>query len=193
MTRQFQSRTEALAVRDGEGWILKSPGPGLFLPVEGLTLVTPGSVIGDLDVLGRRTQIRAPEVTGLATGLALDARKVSYGDTLVVLGTASAAADRAAAAEAAQATTATTGLVFRAPTSGRFYSRSTPEKPAFVAVGDTLSAGSTVCLLEVMKTFNRVTYGGPALPERAVVRAILIADGADVTAGDALLALEPST
>ncbi len=192
MTRQFQARTEALAVRDGEGWILKSPGPGLFFPVEGLTLVTPGSVIGDLEVLGKKTQLRAPDVTGLATGFALDARKVSYGDTLVVLGAAAAAADRAAAATAAQGASATTGLVFKAPTSGRFYSRATPDKPPFVAVGDTLSAGSTVCLLEVMKTFNRVTYGGPSLPERAIVKAILIADGADVTAGDALLALEPA-
>ena len=41
-----------------------------------------------------------------------------------------------------------------------------------------------------MKTFHRVTYGGPGLPERARVRAILIADGADVTAGEPLLALE---
>lgn len=192
MTRQFQARIEALAVRDGEGGILKSPGPGLFFPCEGLSLVTPGVALGDLEVLGRRTQIRAPEVTGLATGLALDARRVSYGDTLLVLGAASAAADRAAAVEAAQAATATTGLVFRAPTSGRFYSRATPDKPPFVAVGDTLAAGSTVCLLEVMKTFNRVTYGGPSLPERAIVKAILIADGADVTAGDALLSLDPA-
>ena len=191
MTRQFEARLDALAARDGEGWILKSPAPGLFLPAAGLTLVTRGIALGDLDVLGRRTQLVAPDVSGLVTGIALDTRKVSYGDVLLVLGAATAIAGRAAAADTAQAT-ATTGLVFRAPTSGRFYSRSTPEKPAFVSVGDTLSAGSTVCLLEVMKTFNRVTYGGPSLPERAKVREILIADGADVTAGDALLALDPA-
>ncbi len=187
MTRQFEPRLEVLAARDGDGWILKSPAPGLFLPAAGLTLVTGGLAIGDLEVLGRRTQLVAPEVSGLVTGVALDTRKVSYGDTLLVLGAASAIAGRAAAVEAAHETT---GLVFRAPTSGRFYSRSTPEKPAFVTVGDTLSAGSTVCLLEVMKTFNRVTYGGPGLPERARVREVLVADGADVTAGDPLLALE---
>ena len=190
MTRQFEPRLEGLAARDGEGWILKSPAPGLFLPAAGLTLVTRGLAIGDLEVLGRRTQLVAPDVSGLVTGLALDTRKVGYGDTLLVLGAATALAGRAAAAE--EAAHETTGLVFRAPTSGRFYSRSTPEKPAFVAVGDTLSAGSTVCLLEVMKTFNRVTYGGPSLPERAKVREILIADGADVTAGDALLSLDPA-
>jgi len=93
------------------------------------------------------------------------------------------ATDESAAAQVA-------GLVFRAPTSGRFYGRPTPEKPAFVTVGAELTIGTTVCLLEVMKTFNRVTYGGAGLPERAVVVAILVADGADVTAGDPLLALE---
>ena len=191
MTRQFEPRLEALAARDGEGWILRSPAPGLFLPAAGLTLVTRGLAIGELDVLGRRTLLLAPDVTGLVTGAALDTRKVGYGDPLFTLGAPTAIAG-GGASDAPALDTATTGLVFRAPTSGRFYSRSTPEKPAFVAVGDTLSAGSTVCLLEVMKTFNRVTYGGPSLPERAKVREILIADGADVTAGDALLALEPA-
>jgi multidrug efflux pump subunit AcrA (membrane-fusion protein) len=41
-----------------------------------------------------------------------------------------------------------------------------------------------------MKTFHRVTYGGSNLPDRAKVRAVLVAEGADVTAGDALLALD---
>ena len=96
----------------------------------------------------------------------------------------------AVAVTAIAAAVGTTGLVFRAPTSGRFYSRSAPGKPAFVNVGDELGPNATVCLLEVMKTFNRVTYGGPGLPERAKVREILVADGADVTAGNPLLALE---
>jgi acetyl-CoA carboxylase biotin carboxyl carrier protein len=43
----------------------------------------------------------------------------------------------------------------------------------------------------VMKTFHRVTYGGPEVPPRARVTALLVADGADVNAGDPLLALEP--
>jgi acetyl-CoA carboxylase biotin carboxyl carrier protein len=44
-------------------------------------------------------------------------------------------------------------------------------------------------LLEVMKTFHRVTYGGPGLPDTARVVRVLIADGDDVNAGDPLLAL----
>jgi acetyl-CoA carboxylase biotin carboxyl carrier protein len=81
------------------------------------------------------------------------------------------------------------GHVFRAPTSGRYYGRPTPDKPAFLTVGAELRAGATVCLLEVMKTFNRVTYSG----EPARVRELLVADGADVNAGDPLLALELNT
>jgi acetyl-CoA carboxylase biotin carboxyl carrier protein len=81
-------------------------------------------------------------------------------------------------------------MVFRAPTSGRFYGRSAPDKPPFVAPGAQLAHGATICLLEVMKTFHRVTYGGPGLPDTARVRGVLVADGDDVNAGDPLLALE---
>jgi acetyl-CoA carboxylase biotin carboxyl carrier protein len=90
-------------------------------------------------------------------------------------------------AHAAQTSSAVqTGLVFRAPTSGRFYTRSAPDKPPFVEVGTELAPGATICLLEVMKTFNRVTYHGA--PAR--VKEVLVADGADVNSGDPLLALE---
>ena len=87
-------------------------------------------------------------------------------------------------------TASATGLVFRAPTSGRFYGRPSPDKAPFVSIGDELAPGTTICLLEVMKTFNRVTYGGSGLPERAKVREILVVEGADVTAGEPLLTLE---
>jgi len=39
----------------------------------------------------------------------------------------------------------------------------------------------------VMKTFNRVLFDG----ERVRVKAVLVAEGADVNAGDPILALEP--
>ncbi len=49
----------------------------------------------------------------------------------------------------------------------------------------------TVAIIEVMKTFNRVSFGGPGLPERVRVRAIVPRDGDDVEAGDVLLELDP--
>jgi acetyl-CoA carboxylase biotin carboxyl carrier protein len=91
--------------------------------------------------------------------------------------------------DGAKATT-TASLAIRAPSSGRFWARPSPDKPSFVSVGDVVTAGQTVCLLEVMKTFHRVTYAGDGLPERARVLAIRPADGDDLAAGDVLVELE---
>jgi len=170
---------------------LRAPQPGRFRrTVAADHLVAPGDPIGELEVLGRTLVVTAPRIRGLVqlvaeTGEAR--RAVGYGDVLfrVVAGGEIAAAD-AGNGEAGHA--AATGLVFRAPTSGRYYSRSSPDKPPFLTAGAELAPGATVCLLEVMKTFNRVTYSGA----RVRVTELLVADGADVNAGDPLLALEPA-
>lgn len=60
-------------------------------------------------------------------------------------------------------------IAIRAPSSGRFWARPSPDKPPFVTVGDTISTGHTLGLLEVIKTFHRVTYTGEGLPPRAPV------------------------
>ncbi|MEO8554119.1 MAG: biotin/lipoyl-containing protein [Kofleriaceae bacterium] len=165
---------------------LRAPAPGWFRRMVAADhLVAPGDVIGELDVLGRLTPILAPTIRGLVViGAEPDARRaVGYGEVLfrVVAGALGAVAETET-----EAAHAVAGLVFRAPTSGRYYSRSAPDKPAFVQVGTELAPGATVCLLEVMKTFNRVTYSGG----RVRVTELLVADGADVTSGDPLLALE---
>jgi acetyl-CoA carboxylase biotin carboxyl carrier protein len=197
-------RTLAAAARpapSGDELDLVSPSPGLFrIAVRAGDLVRPGGVLGELEVLGRLVAIVVPDgVRGTVTavpGEELARPAVDFGAVLVTVdpralaaaGVDAAAASPGAAAGAAGAgaAAAAAGRVFRAPTSGRFYGRPSPDQPAFVAVGDTLAPGATICLLEVMKTFHRVTYGG----EPARVREVLIADGADVNAGDALLSLE---
>lgn len=176
---------------------LRAPGPGMFVPwvAEG-DLVTPGSDLGELVVLGRASILVVPRseaAAGIALRLPPAVRPVGHGDVLVELDPSlqrTAGASTAAATPGAATADAALGLVFHAPTSGRFYVRSAPDKPPFVTEGTQLTAGTTVCLLEVMKTFHRVTYGGPGLPDTARVRRVLVADGADVNAGDPLLALE---
>ena len=39
---------------------------------------------------------------------------------------------------------------------GTFYRSSSPEKPAFVNVGDTIKEGDTICIIEAMKLFNEI-------------------------------------
>jgi biotin carboxyl carrier protein len=45
---------------------------------------------------------------------------------------------------------------FPSPLPGIFYRASGPDKPPFKSAGDTVAAGDTVGLIEVMKTFTPV-------------------------------------
>ena len=47
-------------------------------------------------------------------------------------------------------------LEVKSPMVGTFYRSSSPDKPAFVQVGDTISNGSVVCIVEAMKLFNEI-------------------------------------
>lgn len=178
----------------GETIELLSPSPGMFHAQVALgDVVRAGGVLGDLEILGKTHELVAPDT---AHGVviwrrdpALARTSVDFGAVLLALDPRASAAGLATAA-VATSTTAVAGLVFRAPTSGRFYGRAAADKPPFVTAGAELTAGATVCLLEVMKTFHRVSYGGPGMPDPVRVREVLVADGADVTAGEPLLALE---
>lgn len=183
--------------------VLGAPAVGLWrnAPAPG-TLVRPGDSIGRLEILGVSHRVLAPPgARGVVVGImvaegqagpALARQPLGYGQPMLVLDpAASGAADageRAAGTDAGAATA--DGLAFRAPTSGRLYLRPAPDRPPFVQVGDELEAGQTVCLLEVMKTFNRVTYGGQGLPARARVKAILPHNEDDLAAGDIIVLLD---
>lgn len=47
-------------------------------------------------------------------------------------------------------------VTVKSPMIGTFYRSSTPEKPPFVAVGDTIKAGDVTCIIEAMKLFNEI-------------------------------------
>ena len=44
----------------------------------------------------------------------------------------------------------------KSPIVGTFYRSPGPDKPAFVKVGDSITAGTTVCIIEAMKLFNEI-------------------------------------
>jgi biotin carboxyl carrier protein len=43
------------------------------------------------------------------------------------------------------------------PLPGTFYRRPVPDKPVYKEVGDSVSVGDVIGLIEVMKSFNEVT------------------------------------
>ncbi|MEM7433895.1 MAG: biotin/lipoyl-containing protein [Myxococcota bacterium] len=173
--------------------LLIAPSVGIFDPqVTSGQLVAEGQTIGSIEVLGVRRPLCVPRgVVGRVTSVAGEGRArvpVQYRDPLVVV--AATTGTEVVLPDAETSAVDSGSLVFAAPMSGRFYSRSSPTEPRFVEPGHTIRHGQTVGLLEVMKTFNRLVYQGDGLPESAVVAAVLPKDGDDVVRGDALLTLE---
>jgi acetyl-CoA carboxylase biotin carboxyl carrier protein len=73
----------------------------------------------------------------------------------------------------------------KAQLPGVFYRRPSPDADPYVQEGGAISAGQTMALIEVMKTFNEVK----ADTDGTVVR-FLIADGDEVEIGQDILELE---
>ncbi len=71
------------------------------------------------------------------------------------------------------------------PMVGTVYLQPEPDTPAFVAVGDTITEGQTICIVEAMKTMNQI----PA-PKSGTVRRILVEDGAPVEFGSPLVIID---
>jgi acetyl-CoA carboxylase biotin carboxyl carrier protein len=44
----------------------------------------------------------------------------------------------------------------KSPMIGTFYRSSNPDSEAFVSVGDKITIGQTVCIVEAMKLFNEI-------------------------------------
>ena len=191
MSSDLNARTKPLA----EGMQITSPVVGIWRggPENG-ALVRPGQPIGWIVILGRARQLRAPVTAHGVVGNRLDAaeRSVVVDFDKVLFDLTPVGNTEAVESQVAPAPTAlgSNELIFRASSAGRFYSRSAPDRPPFVSVGDKVAIGQTVFLLEVMKTFTRIAYGGHGLPESATVKRILVTDGDDVDAGDPILELE---
>jgi acetyl-CoA carboxylase biotin carboxyl carrier protein len=77
-------------------------------------------------------------------------------------------------------------VAVRAPNLGTFYRSPKPGAPPYVDVGQEISAGSEICLLEVMKLFTTVVAR-----EGGVVREICVADGAMIERDQLLVLIEP--
>ncbi|MBX9608983.1 MAG: acetyl-CoA carboxylase biotin carboxyl carrier protein [Gammaproteobacteria bacterium] len=98
------------------------------------------------------------------------------------------AAAAAPAAKGAHEVVVPAGMVaVRAPNLGTFYRSPKPGAPAYVEVGQTITADTEVCLIEVMKLFTPVKAG-----VAGTVREICVADGTMVEYEQVLVIVEPA-
>lgn len=98
---------------------------------------------------------------------------------------AAAPAQNAPAQAAPAAETAVSGNIITSPIVGTFYASPSPEKPAFVKVGDAVNAGDVVCIIESMKLMNEINseFSGK-------VAEIYAKDGQAVEYGQKLMRIE---
>ncbi len=73
------------------------------------------------------------------------------------------------------------------PMVGTFYTSANPDTPAFVKAGDSISADSTVCIIEAMKVFNEIK----AECSGSIAR-VLVKNGDSVEFGQKLFLIKPS-
>lgn len=97
----------------------------------------------------------------------------------------SPAVAEAAASSAIAPSQAAEGDVVESPLVGVAYLSPGPDKPAFVAVGDTVKKGQTLLIIEAMKVMNEV----PA-PRDGVVTEILVANEDVIEFGTGLVRLK---
>ena len=82
---------------------------------------------------------------------------------------------------------ATADIVVPAPMHGVFYQAAAPNEPPLVEVGARIEAGQKICIIEAMKTFIDVVAEAPG-----VVLAILVENGNEIEAGQALFRIGPA-
>ena len=99
------------------------------------------------------------------------------------------AAPAPAAAPAAEPSPADTSNLeqITSPMVGTFYSAAKPESPAFANVGDTVTADTTVCIVEAMKIFNEIKA-----EQSGVIEKVLVSNGDSVEFGQALFLVRPA-
>ncbi len=155
-------------------------------------VIGPGSMLGRLTQLGKSRVLLLPAAPAgtVASGLPQDRKvPVDHGQALfelVPLGVGETAASAVVGHGTGLARTEGT-LAVVSPTDGVFYRVPSPGASPFVEVGSRVREGEAVGLVEVMKTFNHIFYGGPSLPPEAEVVEVCCADAQEVRAGETLM------
>lgn len=77
------------------------------------------------------------------------------------------------------------GHVIKSPMVGTFYAAPSPGSSPFIAVGQSVSVGDTICIVEAMKMMNQIETD-----KSGVIKAILVDDGQAVEFDQPLIIIE---
>ena len=88
-------------------------------------------------------------------------------------------------AKAAEAPAGNT-VTIKSPMIGTFYRSASPDKPAFVSIGDEIAPGKVVCIIEAMKLFNEIES-----EVQGKIIKVLVEDASPVEYDQPLFLVEP--
>jgi len=78
-------------------------------------------------------------------------------------------------------------VTIKSPMIGTFYRRSSPDKPNLVEIGDEVSPGKVVCIIEAMKLFNEIES-----EVKGKIVKVLVYDASPVEYDQPLFQVEPA-
>jgi acetyl-CoA carboxylase biotin carboxyl carrier protein len=135
------------------------------------------SGIGELEITEGEERVRISR-TGANAPMVMATPQMA----MVAPGAAPAAPAVAAAPEAPPAPA---GHTLKSPMVGTFYRSPSPGAPSFVEVGQVVSKGQTLCIIEAMKLLNEIESDAAG-----TVKAILVENGQPVEYGQPLFVIE---
>ena len=77
-------------------------------------------------------------------------------------------------------------ITIKSPMIGTFYRSASPEKPPFINVGDDVTQGTVVCIIEAMKLFNEIES-----EVKGRIVKVLVEDASPVEYDQPLFLVEP--
>jgi acetyl-CoA carboxylase biotin carboxyl carrier protein len=78
-------------------------------------------------------------------------------------------------------------VTIKSPMIGTFYRSASPDKPAFASIGDEVTPGKTVCIIEAMKLFNEIES-----EVKGTIVKVLVEDASPVEYDQPLFLVEPA-
>ncbi len=146
------------------------------------------SGIEELEIVNKDTTIRIQKSPIAAVGAPVMAQVAQPAPTAVLAAApvpATAAAPAAAPGVAADPARAR-WKELRSPIVGTFYRAPAPTSPNFVNVGDHVSKGQPLCIIEAMKVMNEIEA-----EMAGTIREILVENGSPVEAEGVLFLVDP--
>jgi acetyl-CoA carboxylase biotin carboxyl carrier protein len=138
------------------------------------------SGIGEIEITEGEEKVRITRQSapGPAVMMAPQMQPMGYGAPGAASGPASALAAPPAAPEPK-------GHQLKSPMVGTFYRAPSPGAPSFVEIGQSVTKGQTLCIIEAMKLLNEIESDASG-----TIKAILVENGQPVEYGQPLFLIE---